>query len=116
MKPQYVYAAKVVSVHDGDTMTLDIDLGFYVRVQMPCRVLGINAAELGTSGGLVARDTLRALCPEGSDITVKSVKPDKYGWRFDGIPVLPDGRTVADCLVAAGVAVPWDGKGPKPVP
>jgi len=116
LTPQYVYAATVVSVYDGDTMTLDVDLGFYVRVRMACRLLGINAPELRDEGGRVARDTLRALCPVGVGVTVKSVKPDKYGGRFDGTVTLPDGRDVSQLLIAARVAAPWDGNGPKPLP
>lgn len=116
MIAQYVYAATVVGGHDGDTMMLDVDLGFYVRVRMACRLLGINAPELGTPGGLIARDTLRAMCPVGIGVTVKSVKPDKYGGRFDGLVALPDGRDVSQLLIAAHVAAPWDGKGPRPLP
>jgi endonuclease YncB( thermonuclease family) len=116
LKPTYIYAATVVSVHDGDTLTRDVDLGFWAHFRMPCRIAGINAPELKAPGGVEARDTLAALCPPGSPLTVVSVKPDKYGGRFDGVPCLPDGRVVGDVLIEAGVAVAWDGTGPAPVP
>lgn len=112
----YTYAAKVVSVHDGDTITLDVDLGFYVRAQQPCRLLGINACELATVKGDEAREFMTTLMPPGKLCTVRSVKPDKYGGRFLGDVMLLDGRRPADLLVAAGLAAVWDGKGPRPVP
>lgn len=112
----YVYRAVVVSVHDGDTLTLDVDLGFYVRVRQACRVLGVNAAELGTDSGRAARDFLRKLLPAGTALQVTSVHADKYGGRFDGLVLLPNGRDLADVLVEAGHAARWDGTGSKPVP
>lgn len=42
----YEYKAKLVKVHDGDTVTLDIDLGFNQWMRKPCRLFGINAPEL----------------------------------------------------------------------
>ena len=42
----YEYRAKLVKVHDGDTVTLDIDIGFGFCVRKPCRLFGINAPEL----------------------------------------------------------------------
>ena len=32
MEPAYRYRAKLVRVVDGDTIDLDIDLGFYIRI------------------------------------------------------------------------------------
>jgi len=112
----YVYNATVLSVHDGDTLTLNVDLGFYVRMQMPCRVLGVNAPELSTAAGKAARDFLATLCPTGTPLLLRSVKDDKYGGRFDGALALPDGRSVAQELINAGFAAPWNGQGPKPLP
>lgn len=112
----YVYNATVLSVHDGDTLTLNVDLGFYLRMQMPCRVLGVNAPELSTTAGKAARDFMATLCPVGTPVLLQSVKDDKYGGRFDGAITLPDGRSVAQELIKAGVAAPWNGQGTKPLP
>lgn len=112
----YTYDARVVSVHDGDTITLDVDLGFYVRVRQACRLLGINAAELGTDKGNAARELVTRLLTPGTPVTVQSVRADKYGGRFLGDVMLLDGRRPADLLVIAGLAAVWDGKGPRPQP
>ena len=59
----YTYSAYVTKVYDGDTVTVDIDLGFGVLLRKQrLRLLGINAPEVrGTSRtqGLASRDFLR---------------------------------------------------------
>ena len=42
----YRYAAKLVRVVDGDTVVLDIDLGFRIRLQDYVRLHGVNAPEI----------------------------------------------------------------------
>ena len=62
----YNYKAVVKSVYDGDTVTADIDLGFYmIQKKVKIRLYGINTPELrgGTDetrkAGYHARDFLR---------------------------------------------------------
>ncbi len=44
---KYHYSAKVTEVHDGDTITCDIDLGFGITLNnQKFRFFGINAPEL----------------------------------------------------------------------
>ncbi len=47
--PQYRYDARCVRVVDGDTMDLDVDLGFYVTHRIRVRLLGIDTPELRSS-------------------------------------------------------------------
>jgi endonuclease YncB( thermonuclease family) len=57
----YTYNATVVGVHDGDTCTLDIDLGFRTHRIQPVRLAGCNARELADPGGQEA-PTWRCCC------------------------------------------------------
>lgn len=114
--PSYVYRATVVSVHDGDTLTLDVDLGFFVHVVVPFRLAGINARELAQPGGPEARDHLAMLLPAGAVVTVASIKPDKFGGRWDAAITCDIFGDLAAELVASQWAAAWDGTGPKPVP
>lgn len=116
LRNDYRYKAKVVNIHDGDTMTLDVDLGFYITVRMLCRLHGLNARELSEVGGPEARLTLEALCPYGSDVEVQSITVDKYAGRFDAIVLNTLGLDVNEIMIEDGYAIPWDGKGKKPVP
>lgn len=83
VKPRlYRYKAIVTKIYDGDTMTLDIDLGLNVWLKkVVIRLSGINAPELrGTQRayGLKARDALRGFLPLGSEVFIKT-KKDKKG-------------------------------------
>ena len=42
----YEYSCDVVRVIDGDTVVLDIHLGFHVTVRESCRLRGIDAPEI----------------------------------------------------------------------
>lgn len=112
------YDAAVIRVIDGDTIALDIDLGFYVHVKMSCRLVGINARELHSPGGEPARLHLESLAPPGTQVLINTVKSDKFAGRFDAIVVSPATRpnSVNNQMVKDGYAVIWDGKGEAPVP
>lgn len=81
----YEYEAVVKSIYDGDTVTLDVDLGCFVwKANEKCRLYGIDTPELRGSekiAGKAARDFLRAILPDGSLITIKTQldKSGKYG-------------------------------------
>ena len=84
MTDLYTYKARCTSVYDGDSVTLDIDLGFNIVMHnQKIRLLGINTPEVRGSDrldGLIARDRLRELI-EGKDIIMVSHrdKSGKYG-------------------------------------
>lgn len=105
----YEYRATVVSVYDGDTITLDIDLGFYIHVKkVKMRLAGINAPEMvsGAPPGMEARDYLRSLLPVGSSVTIKTIKDrqEKYG-RF--LVYVYNPLDVNHTMVLMGYAVPY---------
>jgi micrococcal nuclease len=109
----YHYRAVVTDVHDGDTVTVDIDLGFHVWVRGEhIRFAGIDAPELHGDTkvqGEASRDFLRDLvlnkqviietikAPDGGD------KQEKYG-RYLGVIWL-ERTNVNELLVARGYAV-----------
>lgn len=90
----YRYAAKLIRVVDGDTVWMDVDLGFTVHVSICFRLLGINAPELyGTPGtaGKDAKARLESLLAQGA-LSLRSEKPlktDKYGRWLADITVTP---------------------------
>src|SRR6266568_7253473 len=108
------YPAKVVDLHDGDTVHLNIDLGFGFQLDaynldghpvISCRVWGINAPELSTDAGKAALAYAQTLLHPGDRVTVTSHGWDKYGGRFDGTITLVDGTDFATLMLAAGQAV-----------
>ena len=99
------YRAVVTNVHDGDTCTTALDLGFGVTFTSNCRVFGINAPELSTDAGKSAAAYAQQLLPVGTQVMVTSHGWDKYGNRYDGAITLPDGRDFAGVMVDSGNAV-----------
>ena len=81
----YTYNAKVIRVIDGDTVVLDIDLGFTIHWKSSCRLYGINTPELNSRDkdeklkALEAKNFLIQELPVGSDVVINSKKLDKYG-------------------------------------
>jgi endonuclease YncB( thermonuclease family) len=113
--------ARVTRVVDGDTLIMDLDLGWHVwRIGERCRLRGINCPELDTEAGVVAKkfvaQTLADDAPAGiysfatfqlipsADVTFTSTGLDKYG-RPLGIVRLSDGRLLNDVILDAGHAV-----------
>lgn len=83
---EYWYNAIVLSIHDGDTMTLKIDMGRRIHIEDSIRLYRINTPELSEVGGKEAREFLRQLCPVGLSVRVRTYKNknDKYGrWLGD---------------------------------
>ena len=113
MKP-YVYNCKLVKIVEGDTIDVDIDLGFGVCLKKQrIRLEGINAPESRTRDmaekklGLLAKSRLSAILM--SDFVVKTTldKKGKFG-RIIGTPYVGD-TNVCELLVTEGHARVYDG-------
>lgn len=106
----YEYEAIVRSVYDGDTVRVDVDLGFHIwRYNEALRLYGINAFEMTGSQrekGIVARDALRERVLH-KPVFVRTVKDkqEKYG-RYLATIFDADGEVNA-WLVQKGYAVPY---------
>ena len=64
---------KVVSVHDGDTLTLLVD-----RRQVKVRLASIDAPELGQAFGRASREELASICAGGTAFVLEQGR-DRYG-------------------------------------
>ena len=108
----FQYKAFVTAVYDGDTWTVDIDLGLHVWIKNEkIRLYGINAPELRGKErpeGLLSRDYLRSLILD-KEITIRTFKDtrEKYG-RYLGEIWITDVKgkslNVNDELVKKGFA------------
>jgi micrococcal nuclease len=104
----YKYKAIVNSVHDGDTLTLDIDLGFGVWLKnQTVRLHGINAPELK---GLTKESAIRSKnrlidLVLGKNVILESIKDkkEKYGRWLGKIHI--DGILVNEILIKEGLAI-----------
>lgn len=111
----YEYKATIVRVVDGDTVDIDISLGFQVSTRQRVRLNGINAPEMNTPEGKASKAYLSDLLSVGAVVMVDSVKPgggDKYGRYLAFID--NGGVSINTKMVSDGFAKPWDGQGTKP--
>lgn len=103
----YEYNAKVIRVVDGDTVRLQIDLGFTIRWISNCRLHGLNTPELNDPNpeirikALEAKQYLIDNLPE--EVKVISRELDKYGRPL--LDVYYNGKHLNQELLQKGLAV-----------
>ncbi|HEX7994359.1 MAG TPA: thermonuclease family protein [Streptosporangiaceae bacterium] len=102
----WTYPGIVRRVVDGDTLDLDLDLGFHAHLMGRCRLAAVNSPELPTPEGVAAKVFVEGLCPPGCTVTFVSRQLDNYG-RPLGTVQLPDGSYLAERLLEAGHAKPY---------
>lgn len=88
----YSYRAKVLNVHDGDTVRLLIDLGFRIAYEADVRLLELWAPELNTPEGKVSQQALAKLIPPGTEVFVNTYKKKSFDrWLGYVFPINPGG-------------------------
>ena len=101
------YRAFVRKVYDGDTITVDFDLGFDILLKnQKIRLAGINAPEVRgeqRAEGLISRDALRSrIANKWIIIKTEKDKKGKYG-RWIGTVILDD-ENINEWLINEGYA------------
>jgi micrococcal nuclease len=114
------YDVTVIKVLDGDTVDVDIDLGFGVCLKDErVRIMGIDTPESRTSDkvedlfGEAAKARLKELMKDGGKLITTEDKhgedmKGKFG-RILGDFRVPDGRKVTDIMIEEGHCVPYFG-------
>ena len=114
MTPTYRYRALVRRVVDGDTIDLDVDMGFRAwRMSERFRLAGINAPELrgeSRAEGAAARAFVVGLLAPNAEVVIETAKDDAFG-RWIATVWLSDGRCLNDVMVEAGHAIRRDYRG-----
>ena len=113
----YEYKCKLVKVVDGDTVDVDIDLGFDVWLRKQrIRLYGVNAPESRTRDleekkkGLEAKAyTLEMLSRNDGKFTVKSHGVGKYGRLLGEIFIEGEEKSLNELLIENGHAYEYDG-------
>ena len=89
----YDYAARLIRVLDGDTIEVDLDLGFKMHFLTHVRFLGYDAPELKTDAGFRAKEYLTDLFhmnPGSLTIhTTLNHEFEKYGRVLGAVSVGP---------------------------
>lgn len=105
MATKWSVPATVVEVVDGDTIRLDLDLGWHMTYRCRCRLVGINAPEMATPEGVAAKTYAQTLLQPGDQVTFDSSTLDKYGRPLGEITFGPDRLHFGAEMMKAGHAV-----------
>ena len=122
----YTYNAKVIKITDGDSIRMDIDLGFGVHLLgnsgrgMDIRLFGIDCPEVRTrcraekAHGLLAKACVQEHLQVGETYQITTREQGKFG-RYLAIICLSKRRTINDLLVKSLLAVPYHGQNKKEI-
>tara|TARA_Y100000296_G_scaffold86323_1_gene125693 strand:- start:4211 stop:4600 length:390 start_codon:yes stop_codon:yes gene_type:complete len=114
----YEYRSTLVKIVDGDTIDVDLDLGFSVVLKKQrVRLYGINTPESRTRDleekryGLAAKARLRELLENADSIVVKTAIDKKARGKYGRIlgTIFADDTNVNQLLVDEGFAIGYYG-------
>ena len=114
----FEYRASLVKIIDGDTIDVDLDLGFDVVLKKQrIRLYGINTPESRTRDleeiryGLAAKARLRELIESADSLTIKTSIDGKARGKYGRIlgTIFVDSTNVNDKLVDEGHAIAYHG-------
>jgi len=110
---------QVTKIVDGDTIDVDIDLGFSISYSQRLRLAGIDTPESRTSDkfekslGIEAKDYLKYKFKDAKEIVVKTEKPDsseKYGRILGWVYIDGNTKSVNEQMIEDGYAWSYMGE------
>ena len=104
---------KITRIVDGDTVDLDIDLGFNITISHRIRLKDINAPETRTldleekKKGIEARLWLEKELSKTGEWIIETTKEDKYGRMLGTFYLIGEPVTVNERMLNEGIAKPY---------
>jgi micrococcal nuclease len=117
----YDYQCTIVRVVDGDTVDVDIDLGFDTwRCGERIRLYGIDTPECRTrnaqekAAGLLAKEFVEDALHVGGTYRLQTKEKGKFG-RYLGTIKIDGELTINAALISENLAVPYSGQNKKEI-
>jgi len=114
----YIYFASLVRTIDGDTMLLDVDLGFFTTVRSKIRLAGIDTPAVTTTAGKNATTFVEKELKDAY-LVIETRKKEKYGrylayvYYYKGSKTFEDiirhGKCLNEELLKNGLAKKYSG-------
>ena len=101
---------KIKKIIDGDTLDIEIDLGFNLILSQRIRLAGIDAPETRTKNleekinGLKSKEWLEKKLTTEKNIFIKTEKDDKYGRMLGWIYIEKDSISINNQMINEGYA------------
>lgn len=105
----YEYKGTVFNVVDGDTVDINIDLGFKMSTTQRIRLADIDTPERGQPGYFEAKDRLKELVLDQL-VLIRTTKVSKWGYYVGDLFIIKDcNRNVSRILLYENLAKPYSG-------
>lgn len=112
---EYIYRVFVERVVDGDTIDVEVDLGFDIKLKKRVRLSGINAPEIRTrdkkekAAGYKSKEALENIVKENNNILYMfSEDKGKYGRCIGTLFEMDfDDESINDRMIQEGHAKPY---------
>ena len=110
----YTYKVnQVLRVIDGDTIVVNIDLGFNLSLTQTIRIKGIDAPETRTIDYKekvrgIASKAFAATWFQGKQLLIKTTKDDKYGRMLGDFICVETGDVFSEVMLTANHASTYD--------
>lgn len=106
------YPATLLEVLDGDTVKLEVDLGFHVRIRETFRLARINCPPLLSLRGVQAKEFTAQHLAQATAVMVETKRAEKYGrWLAELFIQTPetgaDWTNLNSLLLKSGHANPY---------
>ena len=123
----YTYFAKVIEITDGDSIRMDVDLGFGCHLLgndgrgVDIRLHGLDAAEVRTrcpaekAHGLLAKACVEEHLKVGETYQITTRERGKFGRYLATIKLKGKRGTINDLLIKLFLAVPYHGQNKKEI-
>lgn len=104
---------KVERIIDGDTLDVEIDLGFNIIISQRVRLAGIDAPETKTKNleekvnGLESKRWLEENLTTEKTMLIRTEKDDKYGRILGWIYIGEDNNPINTHMIKEGYAKPY---------
>ena len=105
----HIYRAEVLRVLDGDTVDVNVDLGFGVYTKQRLRIYGVNSPEKDTEAGKAALQFVSETLYGASEVHIRTMKQsirsdaekkEKYGRYL--VQLVVDGESLDSIIIKAG--------------
>lgn len=105
----HTYRCEILRVLDGDTVDVNVDLGFGVFTRQRLRMYGVNSPEKDTEAGKEALQFVSQLLYGASEVLIRTMKQsgrskaekrEKFGRYL--VHLVVDGYPLTDLIIAAG--------------
>lgn len=110
----YQYKVKKINkIIDGDTLDLEIDLGFSITITQRIRLKGINAAETRTLNeiekkkGFEAKEWLEKELSVDKEWIIETTKEDKYGRMLGTLYAKGNSISINQKMLIESIAKPY---------